>query len=65
MPIGIFCLFLAPTGEATIAGDVGVGAIGAGDSLRRGPSDDMLGGRRHNLVFLYPLLIHIAAWSRV
>ena len=48
-----------------MAGEVGVGAIGAGDSLRWGPSDDMLGGRIHDLVFLHPCLIHIVARSRV
>ena len=48
-----------------MAGKVGIGAIGAGDSLRWGPSDDMLGGRRHELVCLYPGLIHTVSRSRV
>ena len=48
-----------------MAGEVGVGAIGAGDFWRWGPSDDMLGGRRHDLVCLYPPLIHIITRIRV
>ena len=48
-----------------MAGEVGVGAIGAGESLRWGPSDDMSDGRRHDLVCLYPGLIHIVAQRRV
>ena len=38
-----------------MAGVVSAGAIGDVDSLRWGPSDDMLGGSRHDLVHLYPL----------
>ena len=37
----------------------------AGDSLRWGPSDDMVGGIIHNLECLYPGLIQIFPWSRV
>ena len=48
-----------------MSGEVGSGAVSSGDSLRWGPWDDMLGGRRHELVCLYPLLIHIVSWSRV
>ena len=48
-----------------MAGEVGVGAIAAGDFLRWGPSDDMSGGRRHYLVCLYPGLVLIFARSRV
>ena len=47
-----------------MAGEVGVGAIGAGDSLSWGPSDDILGGRRHYLVCLYPGMIHIFSQIR-
>ena len=47
MLIGISRFFLFSTGEAPMAGEVGVGAIGAGDFLRFGPLDDMSGGRRH------------------
>ena len=53
--------FFASIGEAPMAGEVGVGAIGAGDSLMWGPSGDISGWRRHNLVCLYPGLIHIVA----
>ena len=48
-----------------MAGEVGVSAIGTVDSLRWGPSGNMSGGRRHELVCLYPGLIHIVARSRV
>ena len=48
-----------------MAGEVGVGAFGAGDSLRLGPLDDMLGGIRHGLVCLYPILRRIVVRSRV
>ena len=48
-----------------MAGEVSVCAIGAGDSLRFGTSDDMLGGRIHDLVCMYPVLIHIVARIRV
>ena len=37
--------------------EVCVGAIGAGDFLRWGPSGDMSDGRRHDLVCLYPDLV--------
>ena len=57
--------FFASKGEAPMAGEVGVGAIGAGDSLMWGPSGDISGWRRHNLVCLYPGLIHIVARSHV
>ena len=45
--------------------EVGDGAIRAGDFLSWGPSGDLLSGRRHNLVYFYPGLIHIFARSRV
>ena len=48
-----------------MAGEVSVGAIGAGESLRLGPLDDIVGGRRHDLVFIYPVLIHIITRSCV
>ena len=48
-----------------MAGEVSVGAIGAGDSLRLVPSDDMLGGRRHNLVCIYLVLRRIVVRIRV
>ena len=48
-----------------MAGVVIVGAIGAGDTLRSGPSDDTSDGRRHDLVCLYPVLRLIVARSRV
>ena len=48
-----------------MAVEVGVGAIGAVDSLRWGPLGDMLGGRRHDLVCLHPLLIYTVAQRRV
>ena len=48
-----------------MAGEVTVGAISDVDFLRLVPSDDMLGGRRHKLVCLYPVLIRIVARSRV
>ena len=44
-----------------MAGEVSVGAIGAGDSLRLGPSDDTSDGRRHDLVCLYPVLRRICS----
>ena len=48
-----------------MAGEVGVGTIGAGDVLRWVPSGDMSRGRRHDFVCLYPGLVHISARSRV
>ena len=48
-----------------MAGEEGVGAIGARDSLRWVPSDNVLGERRHNLVCLYLELVHIVARIRV
>ena len=48
-----------------MAGEVGAGAIGAGDSLRWVSLDDMLGGRIHDLVCLHPCVIHIVARSCV
>ena len=48
-----------------MAFEIGVGGIGAEDSFSWGSSDDMLGGRIHKLVFLYPGLIHIVAQNRV
>ena len=48
-----------------MAGEVGVGAIGAVDVLRWGPSGDMLGGRRLVMSCLYPCLVRIFARSRV
>ena len=65
MPIGILCFFFASIGEAPMAGEAGVGAIGEGESFRWVTSDDMLGGKRHDLVCLYYGLIHIVARSRV
>ena len=44
-----------------MAREVSFGPVGSGDSLRWVPSDDILGGRRHDLVCLYPVLISIAA----
>ena len=65
MLIWILCFFLASVGDTSMAGEVGVGAIGAGDSLRWDPSGNISGGRRHNLVCIYPGLVHIFARSRV
>ena len=48
-----------------MAGELVVGAIGDGDFLRWGPSDDMLGGIKHDLLCLVPLLIHTIALIRV
>ena len=48
-----------------MAGEVGVGAIGDGYSLRWGPADDMSGGRGQDLVCLYHGLIHIVTRRRV
>ena len=42
---------LASKGEAPMADVVSVGAIGAGDLMRLGPSDDTSGGRTHDLLF--------------
>ena len=48
-----------------MAGVVSVGAIGSVDLLRLGPSDDTSGGRRHEIVCLYPVLRCIVTWIRV
>ena len=48
-----------------MTGEVGVGVIGTGDFFRWGTSGDVLGGRRHDLVCLYPGLLHIFARIRV
>ena len=41
--LGSCVCFFVSIGEAPMAGEVGVGAIGARGSLRWGPSDDILG----------------------
>ena len=48
-----------------MAGEEGVGAIGARDSLRWVPSDNILTKRRHNLVCFHFELVHIVARIRV
>ena len=48
-----------------MAGVVSVGAIGAGDILRLGPSDYTSDGRRHDLVCPYPVLGRIVARIRI
>ena len=48
-----------------MAGVVSVGAIGTGDLLSLGFSDDTSDGRRHDLVCPYPVLRLIVARSRV
>ena len=48
-----------------MAGVVSVGAIGDGDILRLGPSDDMSDGIIHKLVCPYSVLERIVAPIRI
>ena len=48
-----------------MAGEVGVGAIGAVVSLRWGTLGDMFGGKKLVLYCFYPCLVHIFSRSRI
>ena len=63
--MGILYLLFILQRDAPMAGVVSVGAIGAGDILRLGPSDYTSDGRRHDLVCPYPVLGRIVARIRI
>ena len=59
MPIGILFLFLSLHSGGPMADLEGVGAIGAEDFLRLGPSGGRSSGRRLVLYFFLPRLFYI------